>query len=187
MDVKYQQLEDLVRTRYANVAWTHKIHEKQAEIHDHWYSTLAIINIVAASITSAGIVSLIFADQTWLKIVSAAVSFVTIFISALLKSFDLQSMAKANKATATKLVVIRDDLQTLILKIRQGEKSIVELTEEFEDLQKQVHAAYQDAPKTGDRAVKKAGVALKVNQDNTFSDAEIDMMLPDSLKRSVVK
>ena len=183
MKNEYVALEDLVRTRYASVAWTHKIQEKQAEIYDKRYRILATVNIFAASITSAGIFSLIFTDQTWLKIASAVVSFVTIFISALLKSFDLQSMTKANKETATKLVELRDELQTLILKIKLGEQSVYSLTDEFESLQKRVHAVYSDAPKTTDAAVKMAEVALKVNGDNTFTEKEIDMMLPATLKR----
>lgn len=76
--------------------------------------------------------------------------------------FDLQSMAKANKATATKLVGLRDELQTLILKIKMGEQSVYSLTDEFEALQKRVHVVYSDAPKTTDAAVKMAEEALKI-------------------------
>ena len=172
MQNEYIALEDLVRTRYASVAWTHKIQEKQAEICDKKYHILATVNIFAASITSAGIFSLIFTDQTWLKIASAVVSFV-------------QSMAKANKETATKLVELRDELQTLILKIKLGEQTISSLTDEFEALQKRMHIVYSDAPKTTDAAVKMAEEALEVNGDNTFTEEEIDMMLPDALKRRV--
>ena len=46
-----------------------------------------------------------------------------------------------------------------------------------------MHAVYSDAPKTTDAAVKMAEVALKVNGDNTFTEKEIDMMLPATLKR----
>ena len=63
MEKDYKDLEDIVRTRYGSVAWTHKIHEKQAEIYDKEYGILAVINIIAASVTSAGIVSLIFTDN----------------------------------------------------------------------------------------------------------------------------
>lgn len=187
MEDKYLKLEDLVRNRYASVAWTHKIQEKQAEIYLRKYAVLAVINIIAASITSAGICSLIFTDQSWVKIVSALVSFVTVFITALLKAFDLQSMAKANKATATKLVVLRDEFQTLLLKIRQCDQTVAELMEDFERLQKEVHAVYQEAPATSNAAVKKAGIALAIKKDSTFSDNEIDALLPDSLKRGVQK
>ena len=70
MEAQYQQLEDLVRARYASVAWTHKIQEKQAEIYDSRYSIMATINIVAATITSVGIISLLFTDQSWVKFAS---------------------------------------------------------------------------------------------------------------------
>ena len=108
MEKEYKALEDQVRTRYASVAWTHKIQEKQAEIYDKRYAIIATINILAASITSAGIVSTFFTDGTVLKVISAIVSFITVFLTALLKSFDYQSMAKANKTAATKLVILRD-------------------------------------------------------------------------------
>ena len=64
-----------------------------------------------------------------------------------------------------------------------GEQSVYSLTDEFEALQKRVHVVYSDAPKTTDAAVKMAEEALKINGGNTFTDMEIDMMLPDTLKR----
>lgn len=183
MKKEYKALEDLVRTRYNSVAWTHKTQEKQAEIYDWKYSVLAIINIVAAALTSAGIVTVSFTNETWLKTASSLVSFITICISSLLKAFNLQEMAKASKASATKMLALRDDLQTLLLKIRQGKNTVDELTAEFEELQKQVHIAYQEAPQTSKKALKKAEKALKITKDNSSSDDEIDMMLPESLRR----
>lgn len=184
MEKDYKDLEDIVRTRYGSVAWTHKIHEKQAEIYDKEYGILAVINIIAASVTSAGIVSLIFTDNTLLKIVSALVSFVTICINSLLKVFNLQDMVKTSKTAATKLVALRDDLQTLLLKIHQGKKPIDELTAEFDELQERIHIVYQEVPTTTNKALKKAEIALKVTKDNNFSDNEIDMMLPEALRRT---
>lgn len=80
MEKEYIALENQIRPSYASVAWTHKIQEKQAEIHEKRYAIMATINIFAASLTSAGIVTTIFTDQTWVKVASAIVSFVTVFI-----------------------------------------------------------------------------------------------------------
>ena len=186
MEKEYKALEDQVRTRYASVAWTHKIQEKQAEIYDKRYAVIATINIFAASITSAGIVSTILTDQTWLKIISAIVSFLTVFLTALLKSFDYQSMAKANKIAATKLVILRDELQLLLYKIRYATHPLAELIDEYSDIQAEVHAVYQEAPQTTDKAVEKAETALKEKKDNTYTDEEIDMLLPEALRRTTI-
>lgn len=183
MEKEYIALEDLIRLRYASVAWTHKIQEKQAEIYDKKYAVIATINIFAASVTSAGILSTIFADQIWLKVVSAIVSFVAVFITALLKAFDFQSMAKTNKATATKLVILRDELLLLLYKVRNATQPVAELIKEFNDIQVKVHAVYQEAPQTTDKAVEMAGIALKEKQDDTYTDEEIDMLLPEALRR----
>lgn len=183
MKKEYIDLEDLIRPFHANVAWTHKIQEKQAEIYNKKYARIATINIFAASITSAGILSTIFADQMWLKIVSAVVSFVTVFLTALLKAFDFKEMAKANKSAATKLVILRDELRLLLHKVRKEMQPVAELTEEFADIQRRVHAVYQDAPQTTDKAVTMAGVALYERKDNTYTEEEMDMLLPESLRR----
>lgn len=183
MEKEYIALEDQIRPRYASVAWTHKIQEKQAEINEKKYAVLATINIVAASLTSTGIVTMILADQTWVKIISASVSFITVLITALLKAFDFQSMAKANKTAATKLVILRDELQLLLYKVRHATQPVSDLLEEFTAIQARVHAVYQEAPQTTDKAVEKADIALKEKKDNTYTDEEIDMLLPEGLRR----
>ena len=63
MQDDYTTLEDLVRTQYANVFWTHKIQEKQAEIYESRHKLFSWINIISASLTSAGIISIVFVIQ----------------------------------------------------------------------------------------------------------------------------
>lgn len=187
MDEKVRVLEDLVRKLYANVVWTHKIQEKQAEIYECRFKGLSVINIIFAALTSAGIVSTIFVNPTWLKVASAIVAFVTTALSAFMALYDYKSMAKANKSTATKLVCARDDLLTFLAKVRIEENPVLSLTEEFEKIQKRVHEIYSDAPNTADKAVSKASTALKKDKDGTYTDDEIDALLPDSLKRGSTK
>lgn len=187
MENDYITLEDLVRTQYANVFWAHKIQEKQAEIYEFFHKLFSWTNIISASITSAGIIAVVFADKFWLKFASAIVSFITTAISGLLATFDYKSLAKANKATATKLVCYRNELLLLLGKIKTKEQPAQELFGEFEVLQRQIHIVYQDAPNTTDRAVKKAEKAINEDKDGTYSDEKIDRLLPDSLKRGKIK
>ena len=183
MDEKVRVLEDVARNLFANVVWTHKIQEKQAEIYEHRFKLLSVINIIFAALTSAGIVSTIFVDPTWLKVASAIVAFVTTALSAFMALYDYKSMAKANKSTATKLVCARDDLLTCLAKIKIGENPTQVMTEDFEKIQNRIHEIYSDAPNTSDKAVSKATTSIKKNKDGTYSDEEIDALLPDSLKR----
>lgn len=141
--------------------------------------------IVSASLTSVGIVSLIFTGQIWIKVFSALISFISVFVSAFFKSFDLQTMVSAHKSTANRLLSIRDNLKMLLLRIKLQQDTVIELTKQFEKLIKTLNGIYIDAPNTTDKAVEQARNALNITQDNSFSDKKIDSYLPESLKKKV--
>ncbi len=183
MNDEYSILEDSVRNTFGSVVWSHKIQEKQADIYFSQYKCMETIKIITASSTSVGIVSLIFTDQMWLKLASALISFVTVFISAFFKSFDLQTLVSVHNNTAQKLLEIRDELKLLLMLIHLKQKTVNELTVMYQDIVKKLDILYAEAPRTTDRAVKNARTALNVNHDNKFTDEEINCNLPNSLHR----
>lgn len=180
---KIQILEDNVRNRYMSVVWSHKIQEKQADIYAKRFSQLETIKILAASLTSIGIVALIFKDAMWLRILSALISFCSVFISAYFKSFNLQEMVGLHKNAANKLIPLRDKFQMLLMKIKCQDGGYDELCAQFQKLMDDLDTLYTEVPSTTDAAVEQARIALKITKDNNFSTAEIDSCLPDSLRR----
>lgn len=179
----YKMLEDVVRDSYASVVWSHKIQEKQADIYAEKFKKMETINIGAASLTSVGIVALIFTDPLWLKLVSALISFATVYITAYFKSFDLQKFITSHKAAANKLIAVRDQYKILLTEIKLKVDSVENLLARYKELVEKTDAIYLEAPTTTDEAVGKASKALKIKKDNTFTDAEIDSFLPLSLRR----
>ena len=121
MKEKYCILESSVRDTLGSVVWSHKIQEKQADIYAEHFKMMETAKVLSASLTSVGIMSLIFTDQLWIKIISTLISFVTVFVSALFKSFDLQTMVGQHKAAANNILAVRDDLKLLILQIKLQE------------------------------------------------------------------
>jgi len=183
MSDKLAMLEDVERSSFSAVVWTHKIHEKQADLCLNQYKTLETVRIIASSITSAGIISLIFVDELWIKIISALISLITVAISALFKSFNTQDLSSNHKKAAVILLAIRDKYQHLLLTIRVGEKSYDELDQEYLALEKEKHNVYKDLPMTSGKAVQMASEALKIKKDNEFPDEEINNYLPKSLHK----
>lgn len=179
----YKVLEDVVRDSYARVVWSHKVQEKQSDIYAGKFKIMETINIGAASLTSAGIVTLIFNDPLWLKLISTLISFCTIFITAYFKSFDLQKFIISHKSTANKLISIRDQYKVLLTEIKLQSDSVENLLSRHDELVKETDDIYLEAPSTTEKAVNKASKALKIKKDNTFSDEEIDSFLPKLLRR----
>lgn len=183
MDNEYLVLEDSVRNSFGSVVWSHKIQEKQADIYSLKYKYMETINIIAASLTSVGIVSLLFTDELWLKILSSLLSFISIFVSAFFKSFNLQELVSLHNKTAQKLLCVRDELKFLLMLICLKQKEINELTDMYKSIVIKLDKIYAEAPRTTDKAVDKARIALNVTKDNNFTDVEIDRNLPNTLKR----
>lgn len=161
VDDEYSILEDSVRNTFGSVVWSHKIQEKQADIYFSQYKCMETIKIATASLTSVGIVSLIFTDQMWLKVLSALISFVSVFVSAFFKSFDLQTLVSAHKNSAQKLLKIRDELKLLLMLIHLKQKTINELADMYQDIVEKLDVLYAEAPRTTDKAVKKSTHCIK--------------------------
>lgn len=180
----YDHIESVVRSVYGSVVWTHKIHEKQADIYEKKYKRIQFIKILTASITSAGIFSLFFSELMLVKIASVAVSFCSTFISLLFKSFDFLSMIEQHKAAAKNVLSIRDALRLLLLRIKLQKKSAMVLYDEFEEINNQLIKIYADAPRTTEKAVDVASIALNRDKESEFSDEEIDKFLPEKLRKN---
>ena len=180
---QYNILEDAVRDMFARAVWSHKIQEKQADIYQTRYKWMETVNILCASLTAVGILSTIFTDQLWIKIVSAILSFATAFIAAYFKSFDLSTLAKSHKEAANKLLIVRNEITGLLTSIKLKEKPVADLEVRYLALLDNANEVYKDAPTTTDKAVALAKKALQVTGDNTFSKDEIDSYLPPALQK----
>lgn len=182
---EYQILLDVVRQNYASVVWTHKIQEKQSDIYAFYYKCLQIVNILAASLTSCGIIGIIFAGDKYqliLKVITAVLSFITLSITTLFKSIDLNGLSKENKDAANKFLVVRNEMLQVIADIHLQEDDVPSIEGRFSNILSKYNELCVEAPTTTDKAVAKASEALKVKKDYTFSDDEIDCFLPYSLK-----
>lgn len=182
MENQYQLLLDVVRQNFASAVWTHKIQEKQADIYGENYSRLESINILAASLTSCGIVSTIFCDNLTAKIITAFLSFVTLSITTYFKSFDIKNMEKQCKDTANRLVVVRNDLLHIIAEIHMKSRSVDEINHDYIQI---MNTLNKITPSTTQKAVARASEALKTNDEYTYTEEEIDNFLSPALRGKV--
>lgn len=111
------------------------------------------------------------------------VSTVLLALNAYTKDYDLGELAQKHRQTAVDLWLIRENFQSLLVDVAMRQKPIESLQAQRDALIEQLYRVYNGAPSTTSEAYKKAQQALKLNEDMTFSDAEIDAFLPKELKR----
>ncbi|HCL4436927.1 TPA: SLATT domain-containing protein [Clostridium botulinum] len=171
-------LESQLRQIFASVVWTHKIQEKQADIYLKRYNRLERSRILLSALTSSGIFAVVFVDNFRLKIITAGVSAVSLYINTYFKSYDLKSLQKKHKGSAIELLEIREDLMSVLCDVAIGKYSEEELFKKRDEfLERKIEIA-KNALDAGDKAVKEASNSLKIREDNTYSDNEIDSYLP---------
>lgn len=71
----------------------------------------------------------------------------------------------------------------MLTDLQAGDMTLPEARGKREQLQTELQGIYEGAPRTLPKAFKAAQTALKLNEELTFTDAEIDVLLPVQLRK----
>lgn len=170
---------------FAGVVWTHKIQEKQADIYLSKLNLLEFVRIGASAITTSGIFAVIFLDTYWLKIATAVMSIVSLFINSYYKTYDLKGLQKHHKKSALDLLELREEFISVLCDIKLNKYTEENLLKKRDELLKRQMTIYKGALDTSGDAYDKAQKALKVQNDNTYTDEEIDSFLPMVARKNI--
>lgn len=185
-----QILEAQIRECFGRIVWSHKIHEKCADLCLDSLNRLKTLEIVLSAVTTTTLLISIFGETRIGSAVAAILSTAVLAITIYTKDYDLGGQAKAHSESASKLWNIREMYISLIADIKAETLSINEIKEQRDKLQESVHSIYQNAPRTNYKAYQLASKSLnqggEVNtgEEMTFSDAEIDRFLPKELRKT---
>lgn len=176
-------LEGQLRECFGRVVYTHKTHEKAADILLTRLSRIKLWQIILSALTTGGFIAAISGAVNVGAIIGVIVSTVLLVLNAYTKDYDLGELSQKHRQAGADLWIIREKYLSLITDLRMGERPIEELQKGRDQLLEDLHAVYSRAPSTNGPAYKKAQEALKHLEDMTFSDAEIDAFLPKVLKK----
>lgn len=177
-------LEGQLRECFGRVVYSHKTHEKCADILQSRLSQIKLWQIVLSALTTGGFIAAIFGAGEIGALAGILVSTALLILNAYTKNYDLGELSQKHRQAGTDLWIIREKYLSLITDLRIGQKPIETLQEERDDLLEELHSVYSGAPSTTYQAYKKAREALKQLEDMTFADEEIDAFLPKELKKS---
>lgn len=172
-----------MRDCYGRVVYSHKTHEKCADILLSRLSKIKLWQIVLSSITTAGFIAAIFGAGQVGAVIGVIVSTTLLVLNAYTKNYDLGELAQKHRQAAADLWLLREKYLALITDLRVGKESLEKISVRRDAILEDLHAVYTGAPSTTCGAYKKAQQALQQQEDMTFSDAEIDAFLPKELKK----
>lgn len=174
----------VIRESFGRVAYSHKTHEKDAEIESTKIPRIKWGNIILTTITSGGLLATIITDNKSLTIITAIFSALSLAFTIFQLSFNPSEEAEKHRAIAKELWFIREKYVNLMADLINNKLTDEVISKHRDTLTNELRLVYKFAPNTSSKAYKKAQDALKLNEELTFSDKEIDDFLPENLKLS---
>jgi len=176
-------LEEQIRECFGRVAWSHKTHEKCSDILNSRLHWIKVWQIILSAFITTGILVSVFGESKEIGILSAIFSFLLTVLNTYVKQYDLGGISQKHADAAVSLWNMRESYLSLLTDIRSGQLEIEHIRKQRDSLQDELLEIYRGSPRTIAKAYKKATLALKKLEELTFSDKEIDALLPKSLHK----
>lgn len=171
----------IIRESFGRVVYSHKTYEKEFEIQESNSRWLKIANLVILSIGSTGLVSTLISNNQFVLIISSIFTFLGLALAIFQMSFNPEEKAFKYKQTAHQLWQVREKYSCLIADIMNDKITEDEAMKKRDQLLCDLDLIYKNSLPTSSDAFQKASVALKTNEEFTFSDTEINKFLPKDL------
>jgi hypothetical protein len=176
-------LEAQLRECFGRVVYSHKTHEKCADILLSRLSRIKLWQLILSAVTTGGFIAAALGSGQVGVIVGIVVSTLLLILNAYTKNYDLGELGQKHRQAAADLWLIREEYLTLLTDLRVGRKLLPEVEAKRDSLLSDLHNVYSGCPSTTLHAYKKAQTALQRHEEMTFSDAEIDAFLPKELRK----
>jgi len=137
---------------------------------------------IAKGLTTGSFLTSIITHEKAVSIIGAIISVTLLILNAYTKNFDLVETAQSHQKAADALWVIREDYVSLLTDFEILEMK--DIMTRRDELQNRTAEVYAQSPRTDGKSYKTAQKALKNDEEQTFSEQEIDFMLPNSIRRS---
>lgn len=180
-----QYLLAQVRESFGRVVYSHKTHEKQADIcfskHRWQQGVLIALTAISSGTFLAAVVGLL-GDPVLTSLATSSIALLVTWISLGTKTFRFADESDAHRGIASRLWDVRELYISLIADLMSGDVSDEQARARRDELQEATRTAYADAPRTSSKAFSRAQEGLKDNEEMTFTPQEIDLFLPEALR-----
>ena len=182
--IQYRLLEE----RFVKVAWTHKIHEKQADLYISKLGRNKTLLAFTTSFTTTSAVAILFAkfELDWIiDILTALFAVISTYLTLRYKDNVLEEKANANKQYAAKCLSLRNAYESLMADIKSERiTDMATITEKRDKLEQRAIelSECELQPSVTSNAVDLAGKALKEKKETQTSDEEIRAIVPINLQ-----
>lgn len=174
------KLRAQLRESYGRVVYSNTTHLKVVDKLITKNNRMKTIQIVLSAITTGGFLTTFISNGGVLKFVTGLASVLSLGLNIYLKNFELDTLSKEHQIAANELWLIREKYVSLLTDM--DDMDIEQIVALRDLLQQNTHDIYKTSPKTDSDSYSKAQEALKKEEEQFFSDEELNQILPKHLR-----
>lgn len=170
-----------VREAFGRVVYSHKTHEKQADLcfkKHRWQQGLLVAFTALSTGTFLAAVLGFLGNPALAGLVTSAIAVVVSALSLATTSFRFDEESEAHRDVASRLWDVRESYLSLIADLMSGATSAADARARRDGLQASTRKAYAEAPRTTSKAYGKAQDGLKNNEELTFTSQRSTSSFP---------
>src|SRR6266516_2816996 len=127
-------LEGQIRECYGRVVYSHKTHEKCADILLARQATIKLWQIILSALITGGFISAFFGSGNVGAAIGVVLATALLILNTYTKNYDLGELAQKHKQAANDIWLIREKYLSLLTDLARGSKTIETLQQERDNL-----------------------------------------------------
>jgi len=171
-----------IRESYGRVVYSHKTHEKAADIYHSRLHRIKIFQITLSALTTGSLLYQLFSGNKIGTIIASIVSAILLVLNIYTREYNLAELSQKHHDAAQKLWNIRESYLSLLTDFATNAIDDNIVRDRRDRIQDDLNRIYANAPRTFKQAYEQARKALKLNEELTFSDEELDKLLPEKMR-----
>jgi hypothetical protein len=176
------KLESQIRESFGRVVYTQTCHDKIIHRLLWRNEVIKIWQIFLSALTTSSFLIMVFSEEKISGIIGALLSLVLLILNTYTKNSNLIEQGQQHQQAADQLWVIREEYVSLLTDFEL--LNVQEIRQKRDDLLSRTASIYASSPRTDKKSYKETQRALKTEEEQTFSENEIDIMLANSIRRN---
>ncbi|MFA7492900.1 MAG: SLATT domain-containing protein [Proteiniphilum sp.] len=172
-------LKNQIREAYGKVVYTYTTHLKKMNQIDNENRRIKYLQIALSAFSASGFVGSRFVIQDVLILLSGLSSFALLALNLFYKNFNLVEESNQHRVASDCLWLIREQYVSLLTDFDSLSED--DIVKKRDSLQEDTFQIYCKSPKTDEKSYRAAQNALKNEEEQCFTEEEIDKMLPKHL------
>lgn len=182
-DSQGYKLESQIREAYGRITYTQTCHDKIISRLLKKHNRIKLWQIILSAITTTGFIITILSESIIASALGAIVSLILLIMNSYVKNFNLLEEVQDHTVASDFLWKIREEYVSLLTDFDILESEVI--MGKRDELQERTAKVYSNSPRTDGKSYAEAQKALQYDEEQTFSENEINIMLPNSIRRNI--